>query len=99
MKLESPIQADGRWRRNPDVHAREFDGELIILDLQQGEYYALDAVGTQMWKHLVDGRSPAEIASVLQPEYKVEEAMLLKDVLVLLNELRARHLVVRCEGP
>ena len=78
------------------VHAREFDGELIIVDLERGDYFGLDEVGSRMWQGLASGRSPAEVVDGLLAEYDVEKSRLSVDVLHLVKDLLARGLLVEC---
>lgn len=81
-----------------NVTAREFDGELVILDLAGGQYFGVNEVGARLWERLLLGKSPAEVASELAADYDVEPAQLLADLLALTDELLARRLVVRIEG-
>jgi hypothetical protein len=75
------------------VTAREVDGEWIILDLNGGHYFGLDALGGVIWSHLSQGRTPVEIARLVAPNYEVKEADLLGDVVVLVKDLLQRGLV------
>jgi hypothetical protein len=76
-----------------DVSSREFDGEWVLLDLRNGAYFGLDELGGAIWDNLVKGRSPAEIAASLSATYSVTEDVLLRDVLVLVDDLLDRELV------
>lgn len=42
---------------HPSLASELVDGELVLLHLDEGIYYGLDAIGTQTWQHLVAGRS------------------------------------------
>ena len=75
------------------VHAREFDGELVVLDLQRGDYFGLDEVGARAWAELARGRSPRQVAALLSGEYNVDEARVLADVRTLVQTLLERGLV------
>jgi hypothetical protein len=77
------------------VHYRQFDDEMLLLDLNRGEYYALNVVGARMWGGLAEGKTPEEIASALAGEYDVEAAVLLRDCLSLVDDLVSRGLLVR----
>ena len=90
------IRAEDRVRVAKDVHVREFDGELVVLDLQKGDYFGVNEVGARLWEGLALGKSPAEIAAELAPVYDVEPARLIADLVALTNELAARGLVVPC---
>ena len=87
------IDKNTRVRVGKNVHVREFDGEMVLLDLDRGEYFGLDALGCRVWKSLAEGKSLAEIADDLAPEHEVEPERLLADLLALVNDLLARGLV------
>jgi len=91
--VSGSVGANARLRANEHVAAREFDEEWVILDLEGGAYYGLDALGGRVWKLLVAGMSAEEAAEQLQADYDVDRAVLLNDVLALVNELLNRGLV------
>ena len=45
---------------HPSVICRELSGETVLLNLESGVYYGLDAVGTRVWQLLMQGRTIAE---------------------------------------
>ena len=83
-------KADGRFRMKGDVHVKEFDGELVILDLAKGEYYGVNALGARLWQGLERGESCNRIADALVLEYEVERDVLVSDLLDLLEEFESR---------
>jgi hypothetical protein len=87
--------------RVPDhVQTRTFDGDLVILDLAGGEYFALDAVGAHMWQGLAAGHEARDVAADVAKRYEVEVDRALDDLLALVAELTARGLlVVEDPGP
>ncbi|MBV9947652.1 MAG: PqqD family protein [Myxococcales bacterium] len=87
-----------RLRPAGAVHARLFDEELVVLDLAQGEYFALDALGARLWLGLEAGRSVEEIARDLVAEYEVGLERLIADLTTLSDELVARGLMTRQVG-
>ena len=70
----------------PHVHARAFDGELVILDLSTGEYFGVDEIGSAFWHHLTAGKPPSEVATILASVYAVSTDQLLGDVLKFVAE-------------
>jgi len=88
-----PLAESTRVKSSPHVFAREFDGDLVLLDLARGDYYGLDALGARLWHGLMAGRTVADIAAELEPEYDVEPATLRRDLLDLLEDLAAKGLV------
>ena len=81
-------------RLNPDVVFRDLDGEAVILDLGSGTYFGLNQVGTRVWQLISDGSDEAQIVDVIATEYDADRATIAADVARLLNDLRARRLIV-----
>ncbi len=78
---------------NESVVYAELDGEAVLLDIDSGIYFGLNAVGTDIWKVLRTGGSPEAIVRQLLAEYDVELAELQADVTEFLATLQARGLV------
>jgi hypothetical protein len=93
MSFRPDVRVRVRVTVSADIHFRQFDDEGILLDLAKGEYYALNAVGTRMWRALAGGSSPEEIAHALAADYAVEFDVLLEDCVKLVSELVARGFV------
>jgi hypothetical protein len=78
----------------PHVFAREFDGELILLDLDGGEYFGLNRIGKSLWEGLLAGQSVADLTSALAPIYDVDAATLARDLGALQGDLLQRGFLV-----
>ena len=76
------------------VRVREFDGELILLDLERGDYFGLDEVGARAWAELARGKSVRQVAAQLSGEYSVDETRVLADIRSLVGTLLERGLVM-----
>ncbi len=67
---------------------------LILLGLDDGQYYALNRVGGRVWE-LCDGtRTVSEIVATLCEEFTAPAATIEQDVLELLGDLANGNLVV-----
>ncbi|MBX3190014.1 MAG: PqqD family protein [Labilithrix sp.] len=95
MSEASDIDEGTRVRATRHVFAREFDGELVLLDLARGDYYGLDAIGARLWSGLIAGRTVADITRELAPDYDVEPETLRADLLDLARDLAEKGLVER----
>lgn len=84
-----------RCRPAPSTHVRAFEEELVILDFANGEYFALDAVGADVWHQLELGASLHEMATSLAARYDVAYEDALRDATSLLCSLMERRLIVR----
>lgn len=81
-------------RPGPDVVVREIEGEAVLLDLDSGVYFGLNEVGTRIWRLLVDGCDPAVMAERLAADYDASPDVIARDITRVLDELRARGLIV-----
>jgi hypothetical protein len=78
----------------PNVVFRELDGEAVLLNLDAGVYYGLDAVGTTMWHRLAQDGSLRRAAEAMLREFDVDRATVERDLLRLVNELCDQGLTV-----
>jgi coenzyme PQQ synthesis protein D (PqqD) len=83
---------------NPSVIYRELSGEVVLLNLQSGVYYGLDAVGSRVWQLLMDSRGIDDVCATLLDEYDVSAAALRADVERLVGELTDKGLVIVASG-
>ena len=70
-----------------DILFRELDGESVILNMNNENYYGLDEVGTQMWNVLTSSPSIQFAMENLLQEYDVPEDRLRKDLNALIEQL------------
>lgn len=87
-----------------EVLMREMDGESVILNMANENYYGLDPVGTRFWSHLTESDSIQEAFVALCKEFdvgvadeegqvKVEEQTVRNDLKELLSELEKQGLI------
>ena len=79
---------------NPSVIYRELAGEVVLLNLQSGVYYGLDAVGSRVWQLLTQSRGVDDVCATLIDEYDVSAETLRADVHRLIGELSEKGLVI-----
>ena len=82
---------------HPSVITRELSGETVLLNLESGVYYGLDAVGTRVWQLIMQGRTIASVCDTMIEEYEVAAQVLHADVTRLVGELHDRGIVTRRE--
>jgi hypothetical protein len=71
----------------PDVLFQETLGEAVLLNLQSGQYFGLDSVGTRMWEVLTAAASLRTACDTLAEEFEVERQRLEADVCQLVDKL------------
>jgi hypothetical protein len=81
----------------PDVIHQVIDGEAVIINLSRGFYYSLDRAGADVWNAIAQGRSRAEVVSMIERLYEGERIE--AAVSSLVDELVAEELIVEVPGP
>ena len=81
-------------KRKSQVLAKKASEDMVLLDIDSGEYYALNSVGSRVWE-LCDGtRSVSEVISAIAIEFEAPLETVRTDVIDLLSELAEEHLVL-----
>jgi hypothetical protein len=78
---------------------RVLDEQAVILHLDTGTYYSLNAVGTEIWGRLDGASTVADLVRFVCETYDVEPDRGQQDVLELLDDLSAEGLIVLEAGP
>ena len=88
------ITATTRFRRENHVLKQEAGGTVVLLRVDDGQYYSLNEVGGRCWD-LCDGeRTVSEIAAVIGHEFDAPVATIDRDLFELLTDLAHEKLVV-----
>jgi len=76
-----------------EVMFRDLDGEAVLLNLDNENYYGLDEVGTRIWTVLTTTNSIQEAYDILINEYDTEPEVLKVDLSELVQELQKQGLI------
>jgi hypothetical protein len=93
MTSDAKVTGETCFRVRSDVHARQFQDDLVVLDLAAGEYFSLDALGARVWGELSRGRSLGQVVDALAGDYDVEVSRLRADLVGFAEELVRRGLL------
>ena len=72
---------------------QQLQDEAVLLNLESGQYFGFDPVGTRIWSLLAEGKALPEVASAITAEYEVDAARCEADLLKLLGDLEEQGLV------
>jgi len=75
------------------VVAARIESELVLLDVDQGTYFGLDELGTEIWESISSGGDTDELVARLVEEYDVSPEQLRVDIAGFLDELEDKGLV------
>ena len=88
MELESYPQ------RNERVIAKGVSESLVLLNLDNGEYYKLNEVGGRVWELCDGNKNVAEMVATICEEYEAPAEVIEADILDLLRDLVDEKMVV-----
>ena len=79
--------------RSPSVLTAEVDGEVVMMSIEQGRYFGLDDIGSDIWKRIEPPCSFATLVDRLVADYDAERATIAADVQALLGRMAAEDVV------
>ncbi len=86
--------SNGRYRLNPRVLCRAVEDEAVLLDLDAGQYYGLNAVGYRIWELLVAGAPLDSISDALSEEFEISPQAVWPDVTAFVGFLCSKRLLL-----
>lgn len=73
--------------------ACEFNGEVVMLQLDKGRYFGLQGVGTAIWNNLDEARSVEEVCDDVAAQFDVDPAVCRNHALTFLASLQEAGLI------
>ncbi len=87
------ITLESRVVATRDQVSSRVEEDEVILNLREGAYYGLDAVGARAWRLIQEPRRVGEVCEAIEREYDVTPERCRRDVIALLGRLAASGLV------
>ncbi len=75
------------------VVSKTVAGRGILLNLDNGAYFDINAVGAAVWKLCNGKKRTRDIALAVSKKFRMDKNCVSKDVLQFINELKRQHLV------
>jgi Coenzyme PQQ synthesis protein D (PqqD) len=93
MTRELPITAESivAWSAAPV--ATEVDREVVLMSVERGRCYGLGESGSSVWRRLESPIRVSDLCEELMLEYNADPAVLMHDVIALLEQLQQEGLV------
>jgi hypothetical protein len=95
-KVNSNVMGDdltGDIRIGESVLFQELEDEVVLLNMENQEYYGLNDVGARMWKSLMETGNVAASADRLSGLYEAEKTVIRADLESLVRDLTAAGLL------
>ncbi len=99
MQPSPSLSSEAVIVRGDGLIEAEVDGEIVALHVDRGTCYGLNKVGSRVWQLIAAPMSIEDLCAKLVSEYEVDPATCERQVVDLLEELRAEGLIkVRAAG-
>ena len=83
----------GVYEKEKDLEMKAFEGETIVLNPKEGDFFKLNEVGALILKNLDGKNSTADIVKKVTEQFEVEAGKAEKDVNDFIKELEKRKLI------
>lgn len=84
-------------QRSAQVLHSEFDDEVIMMNIEIGEYHNLNLMGNSIWSLLATPIMVKDICEALMEEYEVSAAACEQETIEFLTQLIKKKLVIEVE--
>lgn len=82
----------------PAVIADDIDGEIVIMNLERGSYYGLDALGADIWRMVIAQKTGEDIAALIASHFGVDAERVRTDVSALIEKMLENEVLVSEAG-
>lgn len=79
--------------RTNEIVSSDMDGETIMMSLDKGMYYGLNAIATRIWELIEKPLPVSELCNILVNEFEVDRDLCQRDVCRFLGELQGDDLI------
>ncbi len=87
------ITPDTMLQRKPGMLFNEIDGEVVMLSIENSEYYGMDKVGSRIWQLLENPMPFKELVNRLMDEYEVTEEKCRQETLDFVKKMTEKKLL------
>lgn len=81
-------------QRTPEMVYSKLDGEVVMMSVENGEYYGLNEIGSAIWERIADEITVDELIIKLMEDYEVDRPECKADTLEFLEEMISKKLIV-----
>lgn len=93
IKKDYGINLDTVINKNLEIDDTDLDGEKVMMNLDKGEYFMMNEVGSRIWETISEPINVKEIINTLRNEYEVDEETCKDTVIEFLGRLDNADLI------
>ena len=93
VKKDYGLNLETVINKNLEIDDTDLDGEKVMMNLDKGEYFMMNEVGSRIWEIISEPINVKEIISTLRNEYEVDEETCRDTVIEFLGRLDNADLI------
>ena len=93
IKRDYGINLNTIINKNLEIDDTDLDGEKVMMNLDKGEYFMMNEVGSRIWEIISEPINVRRIIDTLCSEYEVDEETCKDTVVELLGRLNNADLI------
>ena len=94
MKNEKMINTKMLVKRAEGIDAADLNGEKVMMNLDKGQYYALNQVGGRIWEIIERPSTVREIIDILLKEYEIDAEPCEQAVISFIGRMTDEALII-----
>ena len=87
------VNIDSVITKNTEIDDTDLDGEKVMMNLDKGEYFMMNEVGSRIWEIISEPINVKGIVDTLRSEYEVDEETCKDTVIEFLGRLNNADLI------
>ena len=93
IKRDYGINLNTIINKNLEIDDTDLDGEKVMMNLDKGEYFMMNEVGSRIWEIISEPINVKDIINTLRNEYEVDEETCKDTVIEFLGRLDNADLI------
>lgn len=78
---------------NTNIIARDLKGEMVLLNKENGDYFTLNSIGSEVYNRICDGMETEQIIDLLFDRYDIKYDKLKTDILSLIENMKEKNII------
>lgn len=96
---KNQLSVNTKFVQNNEIIFSHMDNEIVMMNLEKGEYYGLSQVGSRIWELIETPQTMHDICTSLCNEYDVSHEKCTEDVQNFLNLMTEKNIITVIDGP
>ncbi len=92
--LEMSITLQSLIARNLEIITNEIDDELVMMSVEEGKYFGLNAIGASIWEQLEEPKTIESIVNILLDKFEVNQEQCEKESLDFISEMIKKNVIL-----